>query len=193
MIKTKKALPPGDFAIWVIVYVELITFGILFVGYAFSRSRDTALFNQSQLLLDQRFGFINTLLLITSSYFVVKALESLHLPDRQKASQFASKYLLGAMSLGILFIVDKIIEFSQKVEEGINLSTNTFFMFYIILTVFHFMHVLLGLVILFNVQQKAKKGGYTLEDISGAETGAIYWHLVDLLWIVLFPLIYIIR
>ena len=193
MIQTKRALPRGDFAIWIIVYVELITFGILFVSYAFARSGDVALFNQSQLLLDQRFGFANTLLLITSSFFVVKAIESLQVKKRQKASKLASKWLIGAMSLGGLFLIDKIIEFAGKIEEGINLSTNTFFMFYIILTVFHFMHVLLGLIILFNIQQKAKQGGYTASDISGAETGAIYWHLVDLLWIILFPLIYIIR
>jgi len=193
LIQTKRALPRGDFAIWIIVYVELITFGILFVSYAFARSGDVALFNQSQLLLDQRFGFANTLLLITSSFFVVKAIESLQVKKRQKASKLASKWLIGAMSLGGLFLIDKIIEFAGKIEEGINLSTNTFFMFYIILTVFHFMHVLLGLIILFNIQQKAKKGGYTASDISGAETGAIYWHLVDLLWIILFPLIYIIR
>jgi len=193
LIQTKRALPRGDFAIWIIVYVELITFGILFVGYAFARSGDVALFNESQLLLDQRFGFANTLLLITSSFFVVKAIQSLQLKEHKKASKLASRWLIGAMTLGGFFIIDKIIEFAGKVEEGINLSTNTFFMFYIILTVFHFMHVLLGLVILFNIQQKAKKGGYTADDISGAETGAIYWHLVDLLWIVLFPLIYIIR
>ena len=189
----KKLLPPGDFAIWIIVYVELFTFALLFVGYAFSRRLDVALFNESQLMLDQRFGFANTLILITSSFFVVKALESIKLPDRKKASDLASKWLLGAMALGSFFIVNKIIEFAHKVEQGVNLSTNTFFMFYIILTVFHFMHVLLGLVILFNVRQKTKKGGYGFDDHRGMETGAIYWHLVDLLWIVLFPLIYVIR
>lgn len=194
MIKSlKKQLPPGDFGIWIIVYIELVTFGLLFLGYAFSRRGDVELFNQSQLLLDQRFGFANTLILITSSYFVVKAVESIQLIDRKKAASLASKWLLGAMSLGAFFIVNKIIEFIGKAEQGINLSTNTFFMFYLILTAFHFLHVLLGVIILFNIQQKAKKGGYTKEDCKGMESGAIYWHLVDLLWIVLFPLVYIIR
>lgn len=192
-LKKKQPLPPGDFGIWVVVYIELITFGLLFVGYAFARRTDVELFNQSQLLLDQRFGFINTLILITSSYFVVKAIESIQLIDREKASALASKWLLAAMSLGSLFIVFKIIEFTDKFEQGINLSTNTFFMFYLLLTAFHFMHVILGLIILFNIRQKTKIGGYTKEDHKGMQTGATYWHLVDLLWIVLFPLIYIIR
>ena len=189
----KASLPPGDFAIWIIIYVELVTFAGLFIGYAFARRADVELFNQSQLLLDQRSGFINTLILITSSYFLVKAIEIIKTIDKDKASILASRWLLGAMVLGGSFIVIKIIEFSDKFEQGINLSTNTFFMFYIMLTVFHFMHVLLGLVILYAVYKKTKMGGYSKQDHRGMETGASYWHLVDLLWIVLFPLVYIMR
>ncbi|QSZ42795.1 cytochrome c oxidase subunit 3 family protein [Sulfurimonas aquatica] len=192
-MRVKQVLPPGDFGVWIIVYVELVTFGALFLGYAFSRRLEVELFNESQLLLDQRFGFVNTIILITSSYFVVKAVESIQLKDRDKANYITSRWLLGAMGLGSFFIINKIVEFMQKSEQGIDLSTNTFFMFYIMLTVFHFMHVLLGLIVLFNMQKKAKNGGYTLEDYRGLQTGAIYWHLVDLLWIVLFPLIYIMR
>ncbi len=192
-IKQKESFPPGDFGIWVVVYIELITFGLLFLGYAFSRRADVALFNESQLLLDQRLGFVNTLILITSSYFVVKAIEAIKLVDREKASALASKWLGIAMSLGFLFLVIKMTEFSDKFSQGINLSTNTFFMFYLLLTAFHFMHVILGVVILFNIRQKTKIGGYTIEDHKGMETGATYWHLIDLLWIVLFPLVYIIR
>lgn len=194
LVKSKKQpLPSGDFGIWIVVYIELVTFALLFIGYAFSRRADVELFNQSQLLLDQRFGFINTLILITSSYFVVKAIESIKLIDREKAIKLASRWLLSAIILGSFFVFFKIIEFSDKFAQGINLSTNTFFMFYLLLTAFHFMHVILGLIILFNVRQKTKSSGYTRENHIGMETGAIYWHLVDLLWIVLFPLIYIIR
>jgi len=192
-IQEKEAFPPGDFGIWVVVYIELITFGLLFIGYAFSRRVDVALFNESQLLLDQRLGFINTLILITSSYFVVKAIEAIKLVDREKASALASKWLAAAMGLGFIFLIIKLTEFSDKFSQGINLSTNTFFMFYLLLTMFHFMHVILGIIILFNIREKTKLGGYTREDHKGMETGATYWHLVDLLWIVLFPLIYIIR
>ena len=188
-----KLFPPGDFGIWLVVYLELITFGLLFIGFAFARRAEVEIFNDSQLLLNQTLGFINTLILITSSYLVVKAVEVIQHSQREYANVMASKYLVGAMGLGFVFLVIKIIEITSKYSEGINLSTNTFFMFYIILIVFHFMHVLLGMVILFNVQQKAKAGGYTAKDYKGLETGAIYWHLVDLLWIVLFPLVYIIR
>lgn len=195
-ISIKEPYPPGDFAIWIIIYVELLTFGLLFSGYAFSRRADVALFNESQLLLNQTTGFINTLILITSSYFIVKAVQSIKTMKKDtliEANHTASKWLLGAMLLGATFIVIKLFEFSNIFAEGITLSTNTFFMFYLLLTMFHFMHVLLGLIILWNIYQKTKIYGYTQDNHSGMETGASYWHLVDLLWIVLFPLVYIIR
>jgi len=192
-ISEKIKYPPGDFGVWIIVYVELITFGLFFIGYAFSRRADVELFNQSQLLVDQRLGFINTLILITSSFFVVQALKAVKTLEIKKASEVASKWLLAAISLGGVFLIIKMFEFSDKFSQGINLSTNKYFMFYLLLTMFHFMHVLLGMVILFNLRQKTKIGGYTQADHRGMDSGATYWHMVDLLWIVLFPLIYIIR
>ena len=194
MVKTSKYnSPPGDFGIWLVVYIELITFGLLFVGYAFARAREIEIFNQSQLLLDQKLGFINTLILLTSSYFVVKALEAVKNFDLEVASEKASQWLMYAMSLGGLFLLIKTLEISDKYSQGINLSTNTFFMFYIILIVFHFLHVVLGMLILFNVRQNVKAKKYSKDNYKGMETGGVYWHLVDLLWIVLFPLVYIMR
>jgi nitric oxide reductase NorE protein len=73
------------------------------------------------------------------------------------------------------------------------LSTNTFYMFYISLTFFHFMHVILGMVILTAIWLQARKGAYTSQNSHGLESGAAYWHMVDLLWIILFPLVYVMR
>ncbi len=193
MKKIKSLYPPGDFSIWIIIYIELLTFGLFFIGFAFSRKGQEELFNSSQLLLDQRFGFINTVLLITSSYFVVKAVTIIKTINTQESFKKASVYLISAIGLGGIFLIIKIIEFSDKYSQGINLSTNNFFMFYFILTIFHFMHVILGMIILYNLYQNTKAGLYTQNEHSGLETGASYWHMVDLLWIVLFPLIYIIR
>ena len=185
--------PPGDFGVWVIIYIELLTFGLFFLGYTYSRRADIELFNSSQLLLDTQSGFINTVVLITSSYFVVKAVDAIKTMEIKKAIDHAQKWLLGAIGLGGVFLVIKMSEFVTKYQDGINLSTNKFFMFHFLLTMFHFMHVMLGMIILFNLYQKTKIGGYTAKDHRGLESGASYWHMVDLLWIVLFPLIYIIR
>ena len=193
---TKEKYPAGDFAVWIIIYIELITFAMLFLGYAFSRRADVELFNQSQLMLNQTSGFINTIILITSSYFVAKAVQAVKSMDENNYKEFnkkASKWLIFALMCGATFLLVKITEFSHIFGEGINLSTNKFFMFYLLLTGFHFMHVMLGSIILFNIFMKTRKFGYTPTDTRGIESGASYWHMVDLLWIVLFPLIYIIR
>ena len=195
-LKVKELYPPGDFGIWIVIYVELLTFGLFFIGYAFSRKYNLEMFNTSQLTLDTQSGFINTLILVTSSYFVVKAVTSIKNMsenDLARASQIASKWLIAAMVLGGLFLLNKIIEFSTIFGEGITLSTNKFYMFYLLLTMFHFMHVLLGTIVLFNLYSKTKLHGYTPKECRGLESGASYWHMVDLLWIVLFPLVYIIR
>lgn len=195
-ILLKEKYPPGDFAIWIFIYVELVIFSLLFLGYAFSRRADVELFNASQLMLSQTSGFINTFILVTSSYFVVKALKNIKSMSQESYKEFnlkASKWLMSAIVCAIFFLIIKITEFSHIFGEGINLSTNKFFMFYILLTGFHFMHVLLGSIVLLNIYQKTKKLAYMPEDHRGFETGASYWHMVDLLWIVLFPLIYIIR
>ena len=193
MNKIKQLYPPGDFGVWIIIYIELITFGLFFVGFAFSRREEIEIFNNSQLLLDQRFGFVNTILLLTSSYFIVKATQIIKRINTKESCHLAANYIVSAIGFGGIFLIIKIIEFADKYQQGINLSTNTFFMFYFILTMFHFMHVVLGMIILFNLYVNTKNGLYTGEQHRGLESGASYWHMVDLLWIVLFPLIYIIR
>jgi nitric oxide reductase NorE protein len=193
-LKTK--YPPGDFGIWIIIYVELLTFGLFFVGYAFSRRENIEMFNTSQLMLNQTSGFINTFILITSSYFVAKGvakIQSMTTQTQERANKEASKWLKFAIACGLAFLVIKMSEFYHIFDQGINLSTNKFFMFYLLLTMFHFMHVFLGTIILFNIHQRTRVAGYTPEDHRGFESGASYWHMVDLLWIVLFPLVYIIR
>ncbi len=195
-ISVKAPYPPGDFAIWIIIYVEFITFALLFLGYAFSRRLDVELFNASQLAVSQTSGFINTFILITSSYFVVKAVKSIKnmtQGSHKESNTEASKWLMFAIICGIAFSVIKVTEFSHIFGMGIHLSTNKYFMFYIMLTVFHFLHVLLGSFILFIIYKKTKSYGYLPNDSKGIETGASYWHMVDLLWIILFPLVYIIR
>ncbi|HFD32246.1 MAG TPA: cytochrome c oxidase subunit 3 family protein [Gammaproteobacteria bacterium] len=181
--------PPGDFAIWIFIYAELLVFGIFFLAYAFTRSHNVELFNESQLHLNRISGAINTLVLITSSYFVVRAVAAI----RENNSKLCSRWLFAAILLACVFVVIKLFEFSEKFSQGITLSSNTFYMFYLSMTYFHFLHVILGMVILFAVMLKAKRGGYSSDEHTGVETGASYWHMVDLVWIILFPLVYVIR
>lgn len=187
-IESREPLP-GDFAIWIFIFAELMVFGVLFAAYAFARSAHQDLFNSCQLTLNRTFGFINTLLLLTSGYFVARATQSI------KAGKSAScgNWLAGALGLGAVFLVLKVVEFQQDFSRGITLSTNLFYMFYLSLTFFHFMHVLMGMAILAVVAYKAYAGSYSAENHTGVETGGSYWHMVDLVWIILFALVYVIH
>ncbi|MDM8566660.1 cytochrome c oxidase subunit 3 family protein [Candidatus Halobeggiatoa sp. HSG11] len=180
---------PGDFAIWIFIFAELLVFGIFFIAYAFARSYNVELFNTSQATLTREFGAINTIVLITSSYFVVQAVAAI----KKNQSNFCVNWLGAALFMGTIFLFVKIIEFSEKISAGISMSTNLFYMFYLSLTFFHFMHVILGMIILAAILLKARRGGYSATNHTGVETGASYWHMVDLVWIILFPLVYIIH
>lgn len=186
---TGRGYPPGDFAIWIFIFAELLVFGIFFLAYAFTRSHNVVLFDESQLHLDRTAGAINTVLLITSSYFVVRAVSAI----RAGRSAVCARWLMAAVAFGGGFVAIKLFEFGVKFGAGITLSSNTFYMFYLSLTFFHFMHVVMGMVILTAVVLKAGRGGYSAHDYMGVETGASYWHMVDLVWVILFPLVYVIR
>ena len=179
----------GDLAVWLIILAELLAFGILFLSYAFARTFDVALFNASQDTLDLNFGAVNTALLITGSWCVVRAVQAV----KREASARGARWLMAALACGLGFVVIKLMEFSAKAEAGIDLSTNTFYMFYILLTGFHFFHVLAAMVFLTILLVKTGAGRYGEHNHHALETGAAFWHMVDLLWIVLFPLIYVMR
>ncbi len=180
---------PGDFAIWIFIFAELMVFGVFFLAFAFARAQNVELFNYYQQFLNRESGAANTVLLITSSYFVVQSVQAIRLGFNRQCTA----WLMAALACGGGFLVLKTMEFAEKLSAGIGLSTNTFYMFYLSLTFFHFMHVIMGMVILTAVAIKAWRGAYTVQSHHGVETGASYWHMVDLVWIVLFPLVYVMR
>lgn len=181
--------PPGDLAIWIFILAELTVFAVFFSAYAFTRMQHAELFDQYQQTLNRTHALFNTLALITSSYCVVRAVAAI----RGDRNGTCVRWLLGALALGALFLVLKSSEYAHHFGQGIDLSTNTFYMFYLSLTFFHFMHVIMGMVILAAVAWKAAQHGYSAREHTGVETGAAYWHMVDLVWLILFPLVYVMR
>ena len=179
---------PGDLAMWFFILAELTVFAILFIGFAVSEQLNAQMFNEGKAKLHQISGLINTLTLITSSFFVAIALNKMH----QGLGRQAAQMLVVAKLVASVYIGVKIWEYLSLFEQGIDIETNTFFTLYFMITFFHLMHVLLGMVILVFVTLKAAKNEYNESNISGFESGASYWHMVDLLWIILFPLIYVI-
>jgi len=179
---------PGDLAMWFFILAELTVFAILFIGFAVAEQLNTEMFSQGKAKLHQISGLINTLTLITSSYFVALSLNKMH----QGFGKQAANLLVVAKLIASIYIGVKIWEYLSLFEQGINIETNTFFTLYFMITFFHLMHILLGMVILIFIALKAAKNEYNASNISGFESGATYWHMVDMLWIILFPLIYII-
>jgi len=185
----ERRYPPGDLAIWVFILAELLVFALFFASYAFTRMHHVALFNEYQQTLDRTAALINTIALLTSGYFVVRAVASI----RAGQSRQCEGWLWAAVAMGAVFLAVKSTEFAHHLGAGITLSSNTFYMFYLSLTFFHFMHVILGMLILSAVAVKARRGAYNSTDHVGVETGASYWHMVDLVWMILFPLVYVMR
>lgn len=179
----------GDLAIWFVIMIELLTFGLFFLTYAFKRAHQVELFNRMQLTLDLHAGVINTVLLITSSWCVANSVHAV----RNDNSKIGARWLAVSMLCGGGFLWMKIHEFNAKFAAGIDMSTNDFYMFYFMLAGFHMLHVVVGMVILAVLWVGTWRGRYGAQNAHPLETGAAFWHMVDLLWIILFPLVYVMR
>lgn len=170
---------PGDLMMWVLVISELLVFGAGLLAFLSVRITDPAGFAEAQSALNPAGAGFNTVVLVTSGFLAacVLPLAESGRPGRARLA------LLGAGLLGIAFLVIKGIEFAQKSALGITYDTHPFFTFYYLLTGFHAAHVVAGIVILGLV-------AWRLEPRS-VEVGALFWHMVDLVWLLLFPVIYL--
>jgi nitric oxide reductase NorE protein len=177
----------GESSMWVFVLGDLVIFGTYFIIFMVDRSRERDLFLQSQQHLSQTIGVINTLILLASSWFVARGVQAARAGDHRRAMRLTTY----AGVCGVLFIVIKAYEWSSKINQGFTLPHNNFFMFYFMLTGVHLLHVVMGLVILGVVLRELRTP--TLRRVAIVETGAVYWHMVDLLWIVVFVLLYLMR
>lgn len=180
---------PGVEGIWVFVAADMVFFGVLFFSFMVERSKDVALFESSRQALNADFGGINTLILLTSSWCVVRAVSC---AKQNKLAQLPH-WLMAAFTCGLAFWVSKIIEYSQKISVGLTPMSNDFFMLYYSLTGIHLLHVTAGTVMLFIFWREARTNSFSNDQFIRLESGAIYWHMVDLLWIFMFPLIYLLR
>lgn len=178
--------PPGGMLLWIIIFLELITFGIALVAMVHNAKLEPDVFHNSRLLLNPIYGTVNTLILLTSGFFMALSVQKLKAGKRQKSQ----KFLVATIVFGLLFLVVKSVEYSSKIDAGLGLGHNTFFTYYWLLTLFHVIHVIVGLVILFSVFFGVKKGKSTttIEDV---EASAAFWHMCDLIWLLLFPIIYL--
>ncbi len=176
--------PPGGILLWIIIFLELITFGIALIAMVSYGNDEPELFRESRLQLQPLFGVINTVFLITSGYFMAVSVHKL----KANENNSSFKFLKLTMLFGALFLVLKSVEYYLKIDNGLTMGYNIFFTFYWSLTLFHVIHVLVGLVILSTFFFSFNKNAPKLEDY---EASAAFWHMCDLIWLLLFPVIYL--
>jgi len=179
---------PGGPDIWVFVLGDMLIFSCYFMAYVFQgRAKYAEVFAQSQPLLSQSLGILNTLLLLTSSLFVALCVAAARVGERRSARRFVE--LGGACGLGFLAL--KSFEWSGKLRAGLTIGTNPFFTHYYVMTGVHVLHVLIGLVFLLLIRRELS--GPTPPRIRLLEAGGAYWHMVDFLWFLIFALLYLMR
>jgi nitric oxide reductase NorE protein len=134
-------------------------------------------------------GTANTMVLITSGFFMATTINLLRSGEEKKAV----KYLIITILFGLAFLALKGIEYHDKINHGYTFGYNSFFNFYWLLTGFHFLHVLVGVLILTYMAIKIDLGTYDKDNYEDVETSTVFWHMCDLIWIFLFPVIYLLH
>ena len=179
----------GDAGLWLFITADVFVFALFFGLFTWGRVHNPELYAQSRRALDGHFGLANTLILLTSSWFMVLAVES----ARIKVREVVVRNLAFAMAVGSAFAISKIMEYSAKIKVGITMLSNEFFMYYFVFTGIHFLHFLVGMVVLAVCLRKAMTQAMDARFQTWIEASGCYWHMVDLLWILLFPLLYLQR
>lgn len=180
---------PGEGGVWILIFGDMMIFGLFFGTFLYYRALDVDLYATSQQSLNMSLGLLNTIFLLTSSWFVVWAVRCAKQGDVRETGRL----LLAAMALGIGFWIVKIVEYSEKIGAGHTIISNDFFGFYYMLTGIHLIHVTVGLFALAYAFSQTRKPRFATRDFQTIEGIGAFWHMVDLLWIVLFALLYLVR
>ena len=192
VIATEQVKPrrlPGVDGIWVFIGADSVIFAILFFSFMQDRLKNPALFEASRHTLNMNLGGLDTLILLTSSWSVALAVQAM----KRDQIDREPRLLLGGAVTGLMFVASKSIEYFEKFAHGITPGANPFYMWYFTLTGIHLIHVVVGTSLLTYLWVRSWRGTYDHLHRAVPESVASYWHLVDLLWIVLFPLLYLMK
>jgi cytochrome c oxidase subunit III len=183
---------------WLFIFTELLLFGGLFLVYSVFRAEYPANFHEGSLELSVTIGTINTIALLFSSMTIAMALSAIQKNNRVLSMRLIAVTLL----MATIFLFNKYLEWSMKFEHGLYPGSPLmphlergdllFFSLYFFMTGLHALHIIVGMVLLIMCYFKIKKGTLNFQKYIHLENGALYWHLVDLIWIFLFPLLYLI-
>ena len=180
---------PGNTGIWVGIYCELTEFALMFLVYFVARAHHPDAFHTGPQQLSTAAGVANTLIMLTSSYFVARALFAM----RHDHTRRCLRWMVLAFATGIGYPVVKYFELRWNIAHGLSGNGEVFQMAYYYLTFNHLVHVGWGLLGMLWVMARAATGAYSSKDYAGLEAFACYWHATDLIWLMIFPLLYVLQ
>lgn len=172
---------PGDLMIWVLIVSELLVFGAGLAAFLGVRLTDPAGFAAAQDHLHRAAAGVNTVVLVTSGWLAAFGAQAVETGRLARARGL----LAAAAGMGAVFLAIKWAEYAGKAAQGIGVETHPFFTFYYLVTGFHAAHVAAGIVVLLVVAARAQA--------REVEAGVAFWHMVDLVWVLVFPVIYLLR
>lgn len=179
---------PGESGTWVFLLGDMLVFAAFFATFMVERSKAPEVFDAARKTLHVNIGLVNTLVLLTSSLFVVAAIGGLRTGQRA----IAARALMIAAGCGVVFVALKVTEYVLLVQDGHTAGVNHFYLYYFILTGLHLLHVCIGILVLMLMLTQTRRTELSATRLAVLEGGGCFWHLVDLLWIVLFPLLYLV-
>lgn len=189
---------------WLFLATEVLLFGGLFVGFGMMQTRYPQEFVEAHTHLTRWQGALNTLVLLFSSWTMVMGVQAAKKGDNKKLM----KFLAVTIVCGFIFLTIKYFEYAHKFHEGWlpgrfysatgdaivgSHGYSTFFAFYFMMTGLHGIHIIVGIVLMFWLLMRAKRSEFSASYYTPVELAGLYWHLVDIIWIYLFPLFYLIK
>lgn len=184
----RSAWIPGNKGIWVGITCEFVEFALMFAVYFIARAHYPEAFVNGSALLSKTAGTTITVLMVTSSFFVACAVAALRAgrPRRQ-----AIAWLVAGLVVALGYPVVKVVEITGNLAQGIDGSAGIFYTVYYYLTFNHLVHACWGILGMVWVLVRLVLGGYNQEDHHGLEALASYWHATDVIWLILYPLFYV--
>jgi nitric oxide reductase NorE protein len=180
---------PGEPGVWVFLICEMVVFTALFGVIAFNGSINRQMFADAQQVLNAPLGLVNTCVLIGGSVLVVRAIAEVQAGRHPGAAHL----MTAAMACGVVFAAIKGIEYVSVIQHGMWIHTNVFWLLFFVVTGAHLLHVVVGVTVLGLARRTVANGLPGPHDSDLLFSAACYWHLVDLLWLVLFPLFYLVN
>ena len=185
----------AKFGMWMFLVTEVNLFAGLFAAFFIYRAKNLESFDQFARTLDWRLGALNTAILLFSSYLMVLAVDA----SQKGLNERCKRFLDYTMFVGSCFFVVKYFEYSKKLghldaagnPDPILPSTDVFYGLYYVMTGLHALHVLVGVLVLLWVRMLAAKNRFSVSYYTPVEVSGLYWHLVDVIWIFLFPIVYL--